>query len=54
MIKLIINGKEFTAGKEQTVLEVARAAGIGIPTLCSHESLPPYGSCRFCIVEVLQ
>ena len=36
------------------MLEVARAAGIDIPTLCSHESLPPYGSCRFCIVEVTQ
>ena len=52
MIKLVINGKEITASKEQTVLEVARAAGIDIPTLCSHESLPPYGSCRFCMVEV--
>jgi heterodisulfide reductase subunit A len=36
------------------VLEAARAAGIDIPTLCSHESLPPYGACRFCIVEVTQ
>ena len=31
MIKLVINGKEITASKEQTVLEVARAAGINIP-----------------------
>ncbi len=54
MIKLSINGREITAGKEQTVLEVARAAGLNIPTLCSHESLPPYGACRFCIVEVAQ
>ena len=54
MVKLVINGKEITTEKENTVLEVARAAGIDIPTLCSHESLPPYGSCRFCIVEVTQ
>src|SRR5512139_3259447 len=54
MFKLRINDKEVTGGKEQTVLEVARSAGIDIPTLCSHESLPPYGACRFCIVEVAQ
>lgn len=54
MIKLTIDGKEISAAKEQTVLDVARAAGINIPTLCSHESLPPYGACRFCIVEVSQ
>lgn len=54
MIKLVINGKEITTEKGRTVLEVARGAGIDIPTLCSHESLPPYGSCRFCIVEVVQ
>ena len=51
---LIIDGKEIAAGRGETVLETARAAGIDIPTLCSHESLPPYGACRFCIVEVAQ
>ena len=54
MIKLTINGKEITTEKGRSVLEVARGAGIEIPTLCSHESLPPYASCRFCIVEVAQ
>src|SRR5208283_4733917 len=54
MIKLTINGKEVTSEPGRTVLEVARATGIEIPTLCSHESLPPYASCRFCIVEVAQ
>ena len=52
MIKLAINGKAITTEKERLVLEVARDAGIDIPTLCSHESLAPYGACRFCIVEV--
>ena len=54
MIKLVINGKAISTEKGNTALAVARAAGIAIPTLCSHESLPPYGSCRFCIVEVAQ
>ncbi len=52
MIKLVINGKEISAEKGRTILEVAREAGIDIPTLCNHESLPPYAACRFCIVEV--
>jgi heterodisulfide reductase subunit A len=52
MIKLVINGKEISAEKGRTILEVAREAGVHIPTLCNHESLPPYAACRFCIVEV--
>jgi heterodisulfide reductase subunit A len=52
MVKLLINGREVTTEKGHTVLEAAREAGIDIPTLCHHESLPPYGACRFCIVEV--
>ena len=52
MITLTINSQEIASEKEITVLEAARAAGIDIPTLCSHESLPAYGACRFCIVEV--
>ena len=52
MIKLTINGKAIETEEGRTVLEAARAEGIGIPTLCHHESLPPYGSCRLCVVEV--
>jgi len=32
-------------------LEVARQIGVEIPTLCYHPGLPPYASCRLCIVE---
>lgn len=52
MIQLTIDDKQVAATEGQTVLEAAREAGIRIPTLCEHESLPPYGACRFCIVEV--
>jgi heterodisulfide reductase subunit A len=51
MINLIIDGKQVTAEKGQTVLDAARASGVDIPTLCHHESLPPYGACRFCVME---
>ncbi|MFC1736064.1 2Fe-2S iron-sulfur cluster-binding protein, partial [Candidatus Hydrogenedentota bacterium] len=51
MVNLIINDKQVTAEEGTSVLEAARSAGINIPTLCHHESLQPYGSCRICIVE---
>jgi heterodisulfide reductase subunit A len=37
-----------------TVLNAARKIGVIIPTLCHHEALTPYGSCRLCIVEIVQ
>jgi NADH dehydrogenase/NADH:ubiquinone oxidoreductase subunit G len=51
-ITIKINGRKRKAAKGQTVLEVAREAGIEIPTLCYHVALTPEGSCRLCVVEV--
>ena len=51
-IHLQIDGKAVTAREGMTVLEAAQRAGIFIPTLCHHEKLEPFGSCRLCIVEV--
>jgi len=51
-ITLNINDKEVTGEDGMTILEVARAAGIDIPTLCYHEKLEPYGGCRLCLVEI--
>ncbi len=51
-ILLEIDGKKVTAREGATLLEAATAAGIRIPTLCHHEKLEPYGSCRLCTVEV--
>ncbi len=52
MIKLTINGKTVTAAGGATVLDVARAHDIPIPTLCHHPLLTPFGGCRLCIVEI--
>ena len=49
-----IDGKKVEAGEAKTVLEVARANDIWIPTLCHHESLSDYGACRLCLVEVIR
>ncbi len=37
---------------ERNILEVARKAGIDIPTFCYHSELSIYGACRLCLVEV--
>ncbi|MCA1988838.1 MAG: (2Fe-2S)-binding protein, partial [Desulfarculus sp.] len=49
---LTLNGKpvEFTPG--QTILEVAQANGVKIPTLCHLKGCTPTGACRVCLVEV--
>ncbi|HEX7319026.1 MAG TPA: 2Fe-2S iron-sulfur cluster-binding protein [bacterium] len=52
MIKISINGKEFTAQKGDSVLTVCQRERIAVPTLCYQKNLQPYGGCRLCIVEV--
>jgi NADH dehydrogenase/NADH:ubiquinone oxidoreductase subunit G len=52
MVKLSINGKEFQAEECDTILSVAKSAGIHIPTLCHTEAVSDYGACRICLVEV--
>lgn len=51
MPKLKIDGREFEAREGMTVLECCREMDIDIPTLCDHEALSPYASCRLCLVE---
>lgn len=52
MVNFIIDGKKVEAEEGATVLQVARANNIGIPTLCFHESVAASGACRMCVVEV--
>jgi len=51
-VSLTIDGKPVQAKAGATILEAARGAGIGIPTLCYDPDLEPYGGCRLCIVKV--
>lgn len=44
------NKIEFKNG--QTIIEVARSAGIDIPHFCWHPKLSVSGNCRVCLVEV--
>lgn len=50
-ITITLNGREVSGRPAMTVLELAREAGVTIPTLCDDPNLKPYGACRVCIVE---
>ena len=53
-IQIIVDGKMVQVDEGITVLNAARKTGVVIPTLCHHEALKPYGSCRLCMVEIVQ
>jgi len=51
-LKMLLDGgwASFTPG--QTILEVAKAAGVNIPTLCYYMEADHKDICRICVVEV--
>jgi NADPH-dependent glutamate synthase beta subunit-like oxidoreductase/formate hydrogenlyase subunit 6/NADH:ubiquinone oxidoreductase subunit I/ferredoxin len=51
-IALQIDGREVIGTEGETILEVCRANGIDVPTLCYEPKLPGFGACRMCVVEV--
>ena len=51
MITITIDGKQITGAQGQTVLAIARANDVFIPTLCFDERVKLYGACGVCIVE---
>ncbi|MEA3455417.1 MAG: 2Fe-2S iron-sulfur cluster-binding protein [Campylobacterota bacterium] len=52
MITTIIDGKECHAEFGETILQIARANGIYIPTMCYLTKVEPIASCRMCVVNV--
>ena len=48
-----IDGCQYQAKPGQTVLEVALANGLRIPTLCHDPHLSITGACRMCLVELV-
>ncbi|MGA3333161.1 MAG: bidirectional hydrogenase complex protein HoxU [Terracidiphilus sp.] len=51
-ISVRIDGELITAQEGQTILEVARANGREIPSLCYLKGLSAVGACRVCVVEL--
>ncbi len=51
-VTIEIDGEEYVAEDDQTVLEVASENDIDIPTHCFRDPYEPVGFCRLCLVEV--
>src|SRR5579859_196173 len=49
---LTINGTPVSARAGATILDVAREAGIPIPTLCHLDGVSDIGACRLCLVQI--
>src|SRR5258708_31814518 len=49
---LQIDGRDVSAGEDETILDIARENGIFLPTLCHLDGLTEVGACRLCLVEV--
>jgi NADH dehydrogenase/NADH:ubiquinone oxidoreductase subunit G len=47
-----IDGEQYPCQRGETILQVARRNGIWIPTLCHHDALEDFASCRICVVEI--
>jgi formate dehydrogenase major subunit len=45
LVKVEIDGKRMLVEAGSTILDVARQAGINIPTLCHDDQLEPFSSC---------
>ena len=52
MPRITIDGVQYQAAEGKTILDVAREAGVYIPTLCYHPKVGQSGVCRICAVEV--
>ncbi|MEA3419896.1 MAG: 2Fe-2S iron-sulfur cluster-binding protein [Campylobacterota bacterium] len=52
MITITIDGKECQAEFGQTILQIARANDLYIPTMCYLTKVEPIASCRMCVVNV--
>ncbi|MBN1198478.1 MAG: NAD-dependent epimerase/dehydratase family protein [Bacteroidales bacterium] len=51
-ITFTIDGIQYRADPETSILEAARQHGLHIPTLCYHKDLRIAGNCRICLVEL--
>lgn len=52
-MKVTINDKILSVRDGQTILEIAQANGLKIPSLCNHPDLEVKANCRICVVEIL-
>jgi predicted molibdopterin-dependent oxidoreductase YjgC len=53
LVEINLDGTTVTAHADATILDVCRAEGIDVPTMCFLETLSQFNSCRLCVVEVV-
>lgn len=53
LVRVKINGKEYSVERNTTILDACRQVGIKIPTLCYLREINEIGACRVCVVEVV-
>ncbi len=51
-VNIFINGKEYCADTEKSLLDNILENGLYLPHLCHNEELESYGGCGLCLVEV--
>ena len=51
MLRIKIDNIDFEVAEGLTIMDVARDAGIQIPSLCFSDRLPHYSSCMVCMVK---
>jgi len=51
-VKLTIDGRQITATKGETLIQIADREGIEIPRLCYMPGMEAVGNCRSCMVEI--
>ncbi len=51
-VTIVLDGVAVEAAEGETILDVARANGAYVPTLCHHPKTGPASACRICAVEI--
>lgn len=51
-VTVFINGKEYLADTEKTLLDNILESGVYLPHLCHNKELESYGGCGLCLVEI--
>ena len=51
-VNIFINGKEYSADTQKSLLDNILESGVYLPHLCHNKELESYGGCGLCLVEV--
>ncbi len=52
LVTFQLNGRDVTGRATETLIQIAKRAGIDIPHLCYKEGMRSVGNCRACMVEI--